>query len=175
MEVVSMSQFAEKAMQEVLNRLDAVAKKLGVAATEVWRFTVKAKMVEAYRDLVSNVVLLLVPVILFAWVGHVSHMQIPHDTQFHQESTTYMSSGYFTCSSGGSCTTTAPVPVKQPAYTEDKGISNVGWAYVVSAIICAVAALIFLFRFLTNIVSSAAAIQTAEYRAFTDIIDQLRN
>lgn len=55
---------------DVLQRIDKVAEKLGVAADKVWEFSVRAKVVNAKRDMVENLVWFFFPVFL-AVLGHI--------------------------------------------------------------------------------------------------------
>ena len=59
------AQVADKAVQEVLSRVDALAAKLGIAAQHVWEIYVQQAKVEAIRDVITTVLFLLIAFGLF--------------------------------------------------------------------------------------------------------------
>jgi hypothetical protein len=58
------AQVADKAVQGILERVDALAVKIGTTAQHVWEIYVAQARVEAIRDTVSVVILLIVSALL---------------------------------------------------------------------------------------------------------------
>jgi len=168
---------------QIAERLDALAAKLGIAAENIWRFTVAAKVVEAKRDFAKFAAEILLVALLFGWAGHVARMKLPHDisTEVHtnQIQTSYSCKRYFratptaeirildaTCLKADSIT--VPVPL-------DHGLSIAGWIYVATVIICAILGLISLIDAVQGMIYSIAAVKTAEYDAFQDLLSDLKD
>lgn len=181
----TMADVAGTVLGGVLARLDLLAEKLGIAAGQLWKFAVKAKIVEAQRDMLKTAVLLLVPFVLWGWALHVSRMHLPHDfkmmyVETRRETPTPCPTGvqgYIL--KGGSWTTVAPaggcvsVVTAPDEKKEDQGLSTTGWFYTASAIIATILGLIFLCGSLRDMIDAFARIHTAEYDAFQDLLSDL--
>src|SRR5690242_2015041 len=73
------TELVQSTIDKVLQRVDLLAAKLGIAAGEVWRFSVTAKAVEARADIAKYAALFLIPLVLWGWSIHILRMPVLHD------------------------------------------------------------------------------------------------
>lgn len=171
----------ESTIGKVLERVDLVAAKLGIAAKEVWRFTVTAKLVGARRDLWKSALLALVSLPFWGWSLHVARMSIPHDIE--QVASEYMAIDHVPCykvdAKGLECEVPGDcqnyVSKEGPEKTVDKGTSNIGWAFVISGIILFFVGLLVLICAVSGLIDALADAKTAEYDAYQDLISDWRD
>jgi len=180
----------DSTIEKVLTRVDTLAEKLGIAAKEVWRFTVTAKMVEAKRDLYSAIAYMSLPLILWTWAAHVVMHSIPHDQEqvmVHKSVYTPIipatpdKSGYatVTCSSNGPCVSSGSGLYQQTQEDTpemiDKGLGFAGWLLILSAVICACLGLAFAYDAVDELFGALASAKTAEYDAYQDLISDWKD
>lgn len=166
------TEMIQSTIDKVLERVDLVASKLGIAAKEVWRFSVAAKLVEARRDLWKSALLGLLLLPFWGWTTRVATMRIPHDMEGRstmgslpcQVTTTPSKDGnlgyWYMC--GGAVSLSLP--------PEDKGVSQIGWLFVVSGVITAIAGLAVACLSVEGVINALADAHTAEYDAYQDLI-----
>lgn len=163
----------QSTIDKVLERVDLLAAKLGIAAKEIWRFSVTAKVVEAKRDLAKSAALMIIPIIFWGWSIHVLTMKIPHDIQTRIE---MIAGDPKPCDQIGilngkqvimheQCWPNVPKTV-----TEDKGVSNIGWLFVFSGILAGLGGLGLAGESVSGAINAIASAKTAEYDAYQDLI-----
>jgi hypothetical protein len=164
-EMVSMRETTEvvqSVVDKVLQRVDAVASKLGLAATQVWGFTVKANIVNAKRDITNHSALMLVAFVLFGWSFHVVKNPTPHELR---KEVSY---------SQTACPPNYPMGYQCQSSTErlvpDGDISSIGWALIISSIVTAIAGLLVASCAVEGIVDGISCLYTADYDAYKDLI-----
>lgn len=171
------AEVVESTIDKVLERVDLIASKLGIAAQEVWKFTVAAKLVEARRDLWKSGLLALMLLPFWGWTVHVATMRIPHEIESRstmgslpcQVETTPSKDGklnYWYMCGGGASISLPP---------EDKGVSPLGWIFVVTGVMTAIAGLTVACMSVEGIVNALADAHTAEYDAYQDLISDWRD
>ena len=155
---------------EVLARLDALAQKLGIAAEQIWGFAVKAKLVQAKRDILNVAAVLPLILALFGWSLHVAWMKLPHDLVSHVEG-----GGYSTAPivANGQIIGWQQSTIPLVTTTVDRGLTSEGVAYVVSGFVCLLAGLITGILIAQGAIDAAARLKTAEYDAYQEILSDL--
>lgn len=172
----------ESTVEKVIQRIDGLADKLGIAAKEIWRFSVAAKAVEARRDLAKSAALLVVPLVLWGWSLHVALSAIPHDVESEMYQT-FEQSVTLPCDQVATvdgkqtvlheqCWNNAP---KEKTRTTDKGISGVGWLLVASGFMGALVGLGIAGRAIAGVIDALAAAKKVEYDAYQDLISDWRD
>jgi hypothetical protein len=86
-----MAEVVQGTIKELLERLDALAAKLGITAEYVWKFTVSARIAEAKRDLLVGFSYLLGPILTWLYAWAIWNSNLPHDGCYHNDLT---SGGY---------------------------------------------------------------------------------
>lgn len=172
------------AVSELMTRLDALAAKLGIAAEYIWKFTVTAKVVEAKRDFAKSAASVLLAFVFWGWAIHVAFMAIPHDissepsyetistptpcTQFWQDGI----KGHAPKPLQGTCMQQTQKPA--PDRKIDHGISNQGYAYVVSGILFTLLGVLAICLSVGGMIDALASVKTAEADAFDSLLYDLR-
>jgi hypothetical protein len=162
-------------IDQMLTRIDSLAAKLGIAATQVWGFTVKAKLVDARRELIKSAALLALPIFLLCWTLHIATMHIPHERKTEMA----YKSEYRPCDQ------VAVVDGKQQVMHEqcqmqsqepheiEGDISSVGFILIASGVAALIAAFAFAASGIGGIIDALADSKTAEYDAFQDLLSDL--
>lgn len=175
--MTEVSEVVESTIDKVLDRVDRIAAKLGIAAREVWRFAVTAKVVEAKRDVAKYGALILVSFLLWGWAARVAVMKLPHEIKSIPY--TYIVPGdRMPCDQVGVVNGKQVVLHEQcwqnkqveKVRTEDQGVSNFGWMFLVSGIACALVGLGLAITSISGVIDGLAAAKTAEYDAYQDLI-----
>lgn len=169
-----MSKTTVTTVDKILGRLDVLAAKLGVAAKEIWRFSVSAKVVEAKSNLAKSFGLLLLAVIFTGWATRVAFMKIPHETR---QEPTYAQTNWEPCTQTqdghvhtlGNCY--MEMHEEKPILTTvDDGISNYGYGLLISGGVAGILAFFFWTCSVEGIIDALADLHTTEYDAYQDII-----
>lgn len=152
-------------MQEVLKRVDALATKLGIAAENVWAFTVKATTVKAKVNLYRSIAFLIIPALLFGWAGHIATTKLPHDIHHYGISSNCHASSVADARNNTWVTCENSDPVE-----EDRGLSDLGQALALSGIITGLLGFVFSIVGVSAIFSAVQDIHTVESDAYHDIL-----
>lgn len=170
-------------IDKVLERLDVLAEKLGIAAKEIWRFSVAAKVTEAKSNLAKAVLKVIFAILFTGWATHVAFTKIPHKT--HQETAFAQSAWHeeLCPESGnkkraviiwGNCFA-SDTPQKIGVTTVDDGLSDYGIGLAVSGLVAGIFAFFYWVVSIEEIIDALADLHTTEYDAYQDIIDDWKN
>jgi hypothetical protein len=165
------TELVQSTIDKMLERVDALAQKLGLAATQIWGFTVKANIVNAKRDIATAAAFLIVPALLCGWSIHVLRMRLPHETHVSIAHTYAMRP----CPAGATCWGGNYQVEAETPVTEDKGLETEGWLLAVSGLLTAIAAIITACCAVTALIEAISCIYTAEYDAYKDLIYDLKD
>lgn len=151
------TQLIEGTVDKMLERLDALTGKLGIAASELWGYTVKAMIVNAKRDMVQAIALLFIPAILVGWAVHVKNMTLPHEMQ-HIRGLSQVPGGQ---------------SLRETEEVRDNGLAAEGYFYAATAFGCVLVSLVWVGAAVSDVIHAQARQHTAEYDAYRNLISTL--
>jgi hypothetical protein len=170
----------QSTIDKVLERVDQLAAKLGIAAKEIWRFSVSAKVVEAKRDLAKSAALILITFIAWGWAGHVACMKIPHDIQQESDHYAWAPCLQIPTTNGkgqivGYAMQCGDAQPTQKTTTVDKGLSDNGWILIISGIVAFIFGLFIAVWSIEGVLNAWASLHTADYDAYQSLLDDWRD
>lgn len=155
-------------VHQVIERVDALAVKLGIAGAQIWTFTVHAKVIEAKRDLWNAASGLLLVLLVWGWALHVATMKLPHISE-KEYSSSQMTSFLDSQGRQACCVLSQATPVEK-----DEGLSDAGQLLVGSGIVTALFGIFIACMSVSGIIDAIADSQKTEYSAFEDLMIDLR-
>lgn len=146
-------------IDKVLTRIDKIADKLGIAAKEVWRFTLAAKAVEAKRRFAQAVPLLIMALVAGGWSLHIATMKLPHKI----EHKLIAPDNFFVWDKH------TPPPL--PTYVDDdKGLSEEGVGLIGSGVLTGLVGFMMFGSAISTMIDAVASLKTIEYDSYREIV-----
>lgn len=139
--------------------------KLDISSEETWQLIVAAKLVNARRDLIKALALLLIPLAFWGCAIHVYRMKIPHEIVTNYKPTPH---DCFTENGITLCDTWTPTADG----TKEGGPTDEGWELILSAIIFALVGSLIAVIAVAQAIDAYASMRTAEYDAWQSIADE---
>ena len=179
------TEVVQTTINKVLERIDLLASKLGIAATEVWKFTVINERVTARRDLWKSALLVLVMLPFWGWSLFVVTKPIPHEIVQNYPagpSVGWSATSAVPCDSAitakgttGVCRIYSTDPPEETQKLEDKGISPNGWLLIVTAVATFLLGLGIVIESVGGVLNALAYAKTAEYEAYKNLISDWKD
>jgi hypothetical protein len=181
------TEVVQTTINKVLERVDLLASKLGIAATEVWKFTVINERVTARRDLWKSALLVLVMLPFWGWSLFVVTKPIPHEIVQNYPAgwaVGWSATSAVPCDSAGTiatkgttdvCRINSTDPHEETQKLEDKGISLNGWLLIVTAVATFLIGLGIVIESVGGVLNALAYAKTAEYEAYKNLISDWKD
>lgn len=177
------TELVDKFGMELFKRLDVIAEKLGIAATEIWKFSLKARVAQLKGGLREAIIWTIVPVIFLCASLHIYRTPLSHEIETKTVSRSVSSSSLCLQSSNGvalwgDCATGAPKVTPQEVtpekIIEDKGLTTEGWLKAILGVLLGVIGLLWLVANLVSISDVFIGLASIEKQTFDGLLAQLK-